>query len=103
VALALGVWPTIERHFLTKAKNHARCFVAPKIRAWENATPALLVFFLGLSICTSGICAAQQPQLSVDKRSQMEAAVAKFMSSTHVPGVSVAVVENSQYEWASGG
>jgi CubicO group peptidase (beta-lactamase class C family) len=33
----------------------------------------------------------------------MEAAVAKFMRSTHVPGVSVAVVENGQYEWASGG
>jgi CubicO group peptidase (beta-lactamase class C family) len=63
---------------------------------------ALLVFVLGLSICTSAICAAQQPQLSADKRAQIEAAVAKFMSSTHVPGISVAVVENGQYEWASG-
>jgi CubicO group peptidase (beta-lactamase class C family) len=63
---------------------------------------ALLVFVLGLSICTSAICAAQQPQLSADKRAQIESAVAKFMSSTHVPGVSVAVVENGQYEWASG-
>lgn len=62
---------------------------------------ALLVF-LCLSICTSGICAAQQPQLSDDKRAQIEAVVAKFMSSTHVPGVSVAVVENAQYEWSSG-
>ena len=62
----------------------------------------LLLFVLGLSICTSGICAAQQPQLSADKRTQIEAAVATFMSSTHVPGVSVAVVENGQYEWASG-
>jgi len=33
----------------------------------------------------------------------MEAAVAKFMPSTQVPGVSVAVVENAQDEWASGG
>jgi serine beta-lactamase-like protein LACTB, mitochondrial len=63
---------------------------------------ALLIFALSLSICTSGICAAQQPQLSADKRTQIEAAVAKFMSSTHAPGVSVAVVENGQYEWASG-
>jgi len=56
----------------------------------------LLLFVLGLSICTSGICAAQQPQLSADKRTQIEAAVATFMSSTHVPGISVAVVENGQ-------
>jgi serine beta-lactamase-like protein LACTB len=45
---------------------------------------------------------AQQPQLSPDKRTQIEAAVTKFMASTHVPGLSVAVVENGEYEWASG-
>ncbi len=45
---------------------------------------------------------AQEPQLSTDKQHQIEAAVSKFMASTHVPGVSVAVVENGEYEWASG-
>jgi serine beta-lactamase-like protein LACTB, mitochondrial len=45
---------------------------------------------------------AQQPQLSDDKRTQIESAVTKFMASTHVPGLSVAVVENGEYEWASG-
>jgi serine beta-lactamase-like protein LACTB, mitochondrial len=45
---------------------------------------------------------AQQPQLSPDKRTQIESAVTKFMASTHVPGLSVAVVENGEYEWASG-
>jgi CubicO group peptidase (beta-lactamase class C family) len=53
-------------------------------------------------IFAPGICSAQQPQLAADKRAQIETAVAKFMSSTHVPGLSVAIVENGQSEWASG-
>jgi len=36
------------------------------------------------------------------KRTQIEAAVSKFMASSHVPGVSVAVVENAEYEWGGG-
>jgi len=45
---------------------------------------------------------AQQRQLSPEKRTQIEAAVSKFMASNHVPGVSIAVVEGGEYEWASG-
>lgn len=45
---------------------------------------------------------AQESKLAPEKRSQIEAAVSKFMASTHVPGVSVAVVENGEYEWGSG-
>src|ERR1039458_9156620 len=45
---------------------------------------------------------AQQPQLSEVKRTQIEAAVTKYMATTHVPGLSVAVVENGEYEWAAG-
>jgi len=45
---------------------------------------------------------AQQSQLSPQKRTQIEAAVTRFMATTHVPGLSVAVVENGEYEWASG-
>lgn len=45
---------------------------------------------------------AQENKLSPEKRTQIEAAVSAFMSSTHVPGVSVAVVENGEYEWGSG-
>lgn len=33
---------------------------------------------------------------------QIEAAVSKFMATTHAPGVSVAVVENGEYEWGAG-
>lgn len=45
---------------------------------------------------------AQEQKLSREKQSQIEAAVAKFMSTTHAPGLSVAIVENGEYEWASG-
>src|SRR6202043_793105 len=45
---------------------------------------------------------AQENKLSPEKRSQIESAVSAFLSSTHVPGVSVAVVENGEYEWGSG-
>ena len=45
---------------------------------------------------------AQESKLSPGKRTQIEAAVSAFMSSTHVPGVSVAVVENGEYEWGGG-
>ena len=45
---------------------------------------------------------AQGQELSPEKRTQIEAAISKFMASTHVPGVSVAVVENGEYEWAEG-
>jgi serine beta-lactamase-like protein LACTB len=45
---------------------------------------------------------AQDQALSSEKRAQIEASVSKFMSSTHVPGLSVAVVENGTVEWEGG-
>jgi serine beta-lactamase-like protein LACTB, mitochondrial len=50
----------------------------------------------------AAVATAQEHQLSAEKRTRIEAAVSKFMGSTHAPGVSVAVVENGQYEWAQG-
>lgn len=47
-------------------------------------------------------CGAQNSKLAPDKRAQVEAAVAKFMASTHVPGIAVAIVENGVYEWTRG-
>ncbi|HKV79001.1 MAG TPA: serine hydrolase domain-containing protein [Candidatus Sulfotelmatobacter sp.] len=44
----------------------------------------------------------QDQALSPEHRSQIEAAVSRFMASTHVPGLSVAVVEDGKYEWAAG-
>jgi CubicO group peptidase (beta-lactamase class C family) len=63
-----------------------------------RAIVEVLLLWAALATCSP----AQQPQLSPEKRAQIEAAVSKFMSSTHVPGLSVAVVENGEYEWASG-
>src|SRR4029077_8773948 len=45
---------------------------------------------------------AQEPKLSPEKQPQIEAAISKFMASTHVPGLSAAVVEDGRFEWASG-
>ena len=51
---------------------------------------------------TLGQAQKKENELSSVKRTQIEAAVSKFMASTHVPGVSVGVVENGEYEWARG-
>jgi CubicO group peptidase (beta-lactamase class C family) len=45
---------------------------------------------------------SQETKLSQDKCLRIEIAVSNFLTSTHVPGVSVAVVENGQYEWGAG-
>jgi len=50
----------------------------------------------------SALVSQGQDTLSPEKRSQIEAAVSRFMASTHVPGLSVAVVEDGKYEWAAG-
>lgn len=62
---------------------------------WAQA-PLLAVTFLLLSFC------AAQDQLATQKRSQIESAISKFMSTTHVPGLSIAVIENGELEWATG-
>lgn len=63
-----------------------------------NFLVAAVLFCGALVECSQ----AQEHQLSPEKRTQIEAAVIKFMASSHVPGVSVAVVENGEYEWGSG-
>jgi len=45
---------------------------------------------------------SQQFNLSTEKRSQIEYAVHKFMAANGIPGVSVAIVENGEYEWSGG-
>jgi serine beta-lactamase-like protein LACTB len=59
----------------------------------------VIALFLALG-CT--LAFAQEAKLSPEKLAQIRAATSSFMARTHVPGVSVAVVENGQYEWASG-
>lgn len=62
-----------------------------------------LILVAGVVLST-GASFPQSPEatLSQDKQKQIEGAVSKFMATTHTPGVSVAVVENAQYEWAQG-
>lgn len=60
------------------------------------------ILVLALLILASTSAPAQQPKLSADKLTRIQAATSKFMAHDHVPGVAVAVVENGQYEWASG-
>ncbi len=60
------------------------------------------LFVICACLVSSAPMQAQQAKLDPAKRSQIESAVAKFMSTTHVPGVSVAVVEDAEYEWARG-
>jgi serine beta-lactamase-like protein LACTB len=62
----------------------------------------LLILLTSVVLVLLATASAQEPQLAPEKRTQIEAAVSKFMASTHVPGVSVAVVENGDYEWAGG-
>src|SRR6266404_9044160 len=45
---------------------------------------------------------AQESKLSPEKRTQVEAAASKFLASTHVPGISVGIVEDGKYEWGGG-
>jgi len=60
-------------------------------------------FWAIILICISAsLCRAQESHLSPEKHTKIEAAAARFMSSTHVPGLSVAVVENGEVEWAGG-
>jgi serine beta-lactamase-like protein LACTB len=71
-----------------------------QMSGWRLGLVSVLLFlFVG---AFTQVAPAQQPKLSPEKLSEIEAAVSKFMASTHVPGVSVAVVENGEYEWASG-
>lgn len=61
-----------------------------------------LIFGFLACACTFSFAYAQEHELSAEKRTEIEAAVSKFMASTHAPGVSVAVVENGRYEWSEG-
>ena len=53
-------------------------------------------------LCLLVTASAQESKLSPSKRTQIETAVSAYMASTHVPGLSIAVVENGEYEWGAG-
>jgi serine beta-lactamase-like protein LACTB, mitochondrial len=59
----------------------------------------VLIFSIFAAVTLAG---AQQSQLAPEKLKQIETAASKFLSETHTPGISVAVVENGEFEWAGG-
>jgi len=63
-----------------------------------------LSWIAAILLCSvfSSVSHAQAHPLPPEKRTRIEAAVSKFMATTHVPGVAVAVVENGEFEWAGG-
>src|SRR5712672_353231 len=67
-------------------------------RRFSSIVPVLLVLFFA----KPSFLESQESKLAQEKRVQIEAAVSNFLTSTHVPGVSVAIVENGQYEWGAG-
>jgi serine beta-lactamase-like protein LACTB len=72
---------------------------------WINrrcARGVYLKFLLGATFLCTLVSQGQDHTLSPEKHSQIEAAVSRFMASTHVPALSVAVVEDGKYEWAAG-
>jgi CubicO group peptidase (beta-lactamase class C family) len=70
-------------------------------RRW-CAAPSALIFTLLSCVALATCAGAQDHELSPDKRTKIEAAVSKFMADAHVPGVSVAVVENGEYDYGAG-
>ena len=64
----------------------------------------LTLFSAALVLCAvlSANSQAQEQKLSDAKRTKIEAVVSAFMAESHVPGLSVAVVENGEYEWGAG-
>jgi serine beta-lactamase-like protein LACTB, mitochondrial len=72
---------------------------------WINqrrAHGAYRMFLVGATFLCALVSQGQDQTLATEKRTQIEAAISKFMASTHVPGLSVAVVEDGKYEWAAG-
>src|ERR1700720_1634903 len=72
------------------------------MRLW--LTKRLLTFALLIVIFSAArlSLAAQEAKLSPEKQAQIESAISRFMATTHASGVSAALVENGQYEWAAG-
>jgi CubicO group peptidase (beta-lactamase class C family) len=55
----------------------------------------ILTLFLLVVSCTA-------QQLSPAKQKQLETAISRFIAAHNVPGLSIAIVENGQYEWSAG-
>src|SRR5215470_5894659 len=55
-----------------------------------------------LLVASTAVGFAQELKLSPEKKAKLESQISIFMTTNHVPGVSVAVVENGEHEWTQG-
>lgn len=59
-------------------------------------------FLLFLFLRMPAPVAAQNGSIAPEKRREMEAVITKFMAANHIPGISIAVVENGTEDWSAG-
>jgi len=71
----------------------------PMLKHPSSRIPHGLLSLLLLSCATVN---SQDHSLAPERRTQIVAAVSQFMGATHVPGVSIAVVENGELKWVTG-
>lgn len=71
-----------------------------QIEIYSSLRRALCFVVVVLECAT--LCSGQDQKLPAEKRARIEAAVSKFMATSHAPGVAVAVVEHGEYEWGGG-
>src|SRR5262249_38236572 len=55
-----------------------------------------------LLVASTAVGFAQELKLSPEKNAKLESQISIFMTTNHVPGASVAVVENGEFEWSQG-
>jgi serine beta-lactamase-like protein LACTB, mitochondrial len=68
----------------------------------KNCSSRISHGVLSLLLLSCATVSSQDHSLSPERRTQIVAAVSRFMGTTHVPGVSIAVVENGELKWATG-
>jgi CubicO group peptidase (beta-lactamase class C family) len=57
---------------------------------------------IGIIVCFCVATFAQEHKLDDARRAQLESTVAKFMTESSAPGISVALVEDGEYVWSEG-
>lgn len=75
-------------------------------RSWTErfrlATRGCFLLIAAIATFVAAAPRAQDSKLPAAQREQIQAAISKFMSANHVPGLSAAVVENGEYVWSDG-
>ena len=66
------------------------------------APVARAVLLLAVAALFVPLCQGREQPLARKQRTLIESAVARFMAAKHAPGLSVAVVEDSEYRWSGG-